>query len=128
MKSLKDIILEKILISKDTTIQDKKPDDPTTWDVGDILSGSFGYSITIPVFYEIIKRTNKSFTVVKRTGKIISGSRNGQWEEIVDDSKRNKDLQGKTYTGRINKWGGVKIDNTHVHLWNGKPVWGDDMD
>lgn len=129
MKTLYDIICEKILISKDTQRQiEKKRDDPSTWEVGDILAGCWGYSMTLPVFYEIIKRTDKSFTVVQRKGKIVSGHRNGQWEEIVDDSTRDKDLKGEKLTGRIRKWGGVKIGPAYVHLWNGEPLHGDDMD
>ena len=111
---------------KDAKYLEKDPNDPSTWEVGDILSGTFGYSMILPRFYKIIKRTAKSFTVVRLEGKIVSGHRNGQWEEIATDDLY--DENEPPITARINKHGTVHVKDVYVTLWDGKPIYGDDMD
>ena len=120
---LKDIILERLHVNKDT--KEIKPDDPSQWEVGDILAGTFGYTISCPVFYKIIKRTAKQFTVARIPGKIISGHRNGQWKEIADEKAT---PEKETINARINKNGNVIVDGVYVRLWDGTPLQGDDMD
>lgn len=129
MKSLNNYLIEKFQLSSNNTKNSSKdPADPSTWEVGNILSGTFGYSMTLPVFYKIIKRTAKQFTVVKLSKKLVSGHYNGSFEEEPDLSKSEKDLKGQEYKARINKWGRVSVDGTHVRLWDGEPVWGNDLD
>ena len=123
MKNLKDIILERLHVNKDT--KEIKLDDPSQWEVGDILAGTFGYTISCPVFYKIIKRTAKQFTVARIPGKIISGHRNGQWKEIADEKAI---PEKETINARINKNGNVIVDGVYVRLWDGTPLQGDDMD
>lgn len=128
MKNFNEYINEKLVIGKGIIHKDqpkKDLNDPSFWKIGDILAGTAGYSMILPRFYKIIKRTAKSFTVQRMEGKIVSGHRNGQWEEVADE---NAPLSGKLLTGRIRKYGGVVIDDVHVHLWDGKPLYGDDMD
>ena len=100
---------------------------PENWEVGDILCGDRGYTMSLPVFYKIVKRTAKGFTIARLKGKIVSGSRNGQWTEVATD-----ELYGeKEESGRIHKWGGVRVGGKYgasLHLWNGQPMYGDDMD
>ena len=129
MINIKDFIFEKLKLNKDIEIgADKKEDDPTTWDVGDILSGTFGYSMTIPVFFKVIKKTAKQFTVVKLSKKLASGHYNGSFEEVPDESKLDQDLKRNQIRARINKRNHLVIDDVYVSLWDGKPVHGDDMD
>ena len=116
-------ILERLHVNKDT--KEIKPDDPSQWEVGDILAGTFGYTISCPVFYKIIKRTAKQFTVARIPGKIISGHRNGQWKEIADEKAT---PEKETINARINKNGNVIVDGVYVRLWDGTPLQGDDMD
>lgn len=123
MKNITNYLLEVLKINKDT--KDIKADDPSQWEVGDILAGTFGYSMTIPIFYKIIKRTAKQFTVARIPGKIVSGHRNGQWEEIADEKAT---PSKETKTARINKRGNVIVDTVYVRLWDGSPLYGDDMD
>lgn len=114
-------------IKKDVPIekQEKKSDDPSTWEVGDIICGTAGYSMVLPRWFKIIKRTNKQFTCVRLKGKVVSGHKNGQWQEIPTD----EEYDNEEYKGRINKWGRLKIDDTSMHLWDGKtPLHGDDQD
>lgn len=127
MKNLKDIITEKLKLDKNIKITKKDPEDPFTWDVGDIVCCIAGYSMCLPRFYQITKKTPKMLVVKRMSGKIISGSRNGQWEEIADE----KAPLGDEYKGRIMQRGNykyVRIDGHSVHLWDGKPLHGDDMD
>ena len=124
MKNLNEILFEKLRINKDVKVS-KSPEDPSTWTEGDILAGIFGYSMNLPRFYKIIKRTSKQFTVARIPGKIISGHRNGQWEEIPDENAK---YENETIIARINKRGNVVIKDTYVRLWDGKPLQGDDMD
>lgn len=125
MKLINNYINEKLVLNKTTKIIKSDPNNPDTWKVGDILAGTAGYSMRLPEFYKIVKRTAKSFTVQQMKGKIVSGHRNGQWEEIADEDAP---LIEKTYTGRIRKYGGVQVNGVNVHLWDGKPLYGDDMD
>lgn len=129
MINIKDFIFEKLKLNKDIEIgADKKEDDPTTWDVGDILSGTFGYNMVIPAFFKVIKKTAKQFTVVKLSKKLASGHYNGSFEEVPDESKLDQDLKRNPIRARINKRNHLVIDNIYVSLWDGKPVHGDDMD
>ena len=104
--------------------REKKYDDPTTWEVGDILLCIYGYSMTLPYFFKITKINGKQFTCIRLKGKIVSGSRNGQWKEIATDEP----YDGKEIKCRINKYGTIKIENKYATLWDGNPVFGDDMD
>ena len=127
MKNLKDIVLEKLIINKDTNFKGADKEDPSSWEVGDIVCGTAGYSMSLPRFYKITRMTPKGIVVKKMSGKIISGHRNGQWEEVADETKP----LGDEYKGRIIHKGNykyVRIDGQSVHLWDGKPLYGDDMD
>lgn len=126
MKNIYNFIYEKLRLGKDTVPgKEKDPYDSSTWDVGDILAGTVGYSMVLPRFYKIIKRTAKSFTVQRMESKIVSGHRNGQWEEVADEKAP---LKGVPTNARIRKSGSVVVNDCYVHLWNGEPLHGDDMD
>lgn len=118
------IILYLITKSKQLDSKERKNDDPETFEIGDILAGSFCGTMTLPRFFKIIKRTAKQFTCIRLKGKIVSGHKNGQWEEVPTDEP----YSDKEYTGRIRKWGGLKIDDVSVRIWDGKPLHGDDQD
>lgn len=115
------------LLSKNNPIaicEERSNDNPNTFEIGDILAGTAGYSMTLPRFYKIIKRTAKQFTCIRLEGKIVSGHKNGQWEEVPSDQR----YDDKFYTCRINKWGSIRIDGHTVRVWDGTPLMGDDMD
>ena len=130
MKQLKEYIIEKFKISSKNISKQSDPEDPSTWDVSDILAGTFGYSMTLPVFYEVVKRTPSQFTLVKLSKKVVSGHHNGSFEEIPDESKRAQDLKGNQIRARLSKNTShyLKVDSAYVRLWDGKPVWGNDLD
>lgn len=125
MKTILEIILERLKIDKNKKIVNKDPDNPDTWTIGDILCGTFSYSMTLPYFYLIKKRTAKSFTLVELKQKLVSGHYNGQYEVVP---KEPYEEDGKEVTARINKFGDIKVGRVRLSLWTGKPLHGDDMD
>jgi len=122
MKNLYHYIIEKFIINQNTKAS--KKEDPHNWEIGDIVCCIAGYSMCLPRFYKITKKTPKGIVVKRMAGKIISGHKNGQWEEIADE---NAPL-GEEFKGRITPRGTVKIDGNSVHYWNGNPLHGDDLD
>lgn len=100
----------------------KNPDDPNTWGIGDILAGTTHFYGIIPHFYKITKKTAKTFTVVELCGKIVSGQRNGQFSEVAtDELYDNKEI-------RVLIKENLRIKDVFVSLWDGNPLYGDDMD
>ena len=126
--------LNEALIKKDTKLDKnsyKKADDPNTWTVGDTLYGVSHYSMTLPYFYKVIKKTAKTFTLVELTAKLASGHYNGYFSEVPDDSKLEKDLKGEQIRTRINKYNNLvvgKSSKIYLKLWDGEPVEGCDLD
>ena len=126
--------LNEALIKKDTKLDKnsyKKAYDPNTWTVGDTLYGVSHYSMTLPYFYKVIKKTAKTFTLVELTAKLASGHYNGYFSEVPDDSKLEKDLKGEQIRARINKYNNLvvgKSSKIYLKLWNGEPVEGCDLD
>ena len=123
MKKVKDkrYMLDGCIKIKD---REKTNDDPTTWEVGDIICGTAGATMSLPRFFKIIKKTNLKFTCIRLKGKLVSGSHNGQWQEVASEEQ----YDNREYTGVANKFGSLKIDDTYMSLWNGKPLYGDDQD
>lgn len=126
MKNIDGYIIEKLHLNKD--IKSKVDlDDPSGWQVGDILVGQCGYSMTIVDFYEIVSITasHKTFVLKHVKDKIVSG--NGMQGTSVPDEGHYED-NGKEIKVRVNKNNRVKTDNTYLSLWSGEPVYFDHMD
>ena len=124
MKSILEYLLSKTKGNNDEEYDRTKPE---FWEVGDILCGTAGWSMCLPRWYKIVKRTAKKITCIRLEGKIVSGHKNGQWEEMPTDNQSRYDT--KEFNGMITERGTVKIDDVYVHLWDGKtPLQGDDMD
>ena len=130
MKTVLSFIQEKLVFNKNTKEKqsNKKSDDPTTWEVGDILSGTWGYNMTIPEFYKIVKKTPSGFSLIHLTKKLVDGHHNGSFKEAPDDSKLESDMKQKPKSCRIRHGKYIKCDNCYLHFWDGEPVWGNDMD
>ena len=125
MKDINIFLSEKLNINKDTTIIDKKRDDPTTWKEGDILVTIGGYNMILVDFYKIIKSTGKSFKVKELKKKNVSG--NG-WQGECVAIENEFESDAKEINCRITKYGGLKIDGHYANLWSGEPVHYDHMD
>ena len=129
MKTIYDFLFEKLVITNDSTSKKaREPEDPSTWQVNDVLSGTWGYNMTIPEFYKIVKKTPAGFSLILLTKKLVGVHYNGSFEEAPDDSKLTQDMKQKPKSCRIRRGKYVKCDNCYLHLWNGEPVWGNDMD
>lgn len=124
MKNLNNYIFEKLKIDKDSEYKEKS-DDPTTWEVGDILVTSGGYNMILVDFYKIIKKTGKSFIVKELKKKNVSG--NG-WQGECVAIENEFDDRAQELRVRINKWNSVKIEDHYASYWDGKPVHYDHMD
>ena len=126
MKSIFDFITEKLSLDSNIKINNKdKSDDPTTWEVGDIIYTHWGYSMVIIDYYEIVKATGKSFVVKHLKDEVVSGD--GQRGESMPVKGEYED-GGKEIRCRINSRGSVKIDDGYAYLWDGKPKAFDHMD
>lgn len=128
MKNIFNFITEKLVINKSSKAKNKNPEDPSTWEVNDILSGTWGYNMIIPEFYKIVKKTPAGFSLIQLSKKLADGHYNGRFAEVPDDSKLESDMKQKPKSCRIRRGKYIKCDNCYLHLWNGEPVWGDDMD
>jgi len=129
MRHLSIFISEALTLNKQTKVMDKVDDpyDPQYFNVGDILCGTWGYSMTIPAFYKIIKKTNKTFILKELEEKLVSGHYNGSWESVASDKEKRGEKEVKA---RINKNNHVYLKDKRLllRLWDGKPIWGTDMD
>lgn len=90
---------------------------------GAILHASWGYSMTINTYYEIVKRTNKTVYVVEIGKTDKDGS--GLYGYEVPNPKVKKTT---VYSGRISPSGYVKIDGKHCRIWDGKPNYYNSLD
>lgn len=124
MINLSKYIFEKLSINKDTKIKDPNAK-PDKWEVGDIVVCIFSGSMTLVKFCEIVKRTNKSFTLKRLKDKVVKGD-GMQGKKIPIEGEYEKN--DKEIIGRVNKWGHVKADSYFCSLWDGEPVWFSNLD
>ena len=100
--------------------------------VGDILAGTWGYSMVIPAFFRVVKITPKRIKVVEYDGVMVSSpdGYNQQGYEMPDWDKP----QGERIATLLEDWGepAVRVASSagHVYarLWDGQPVWADYCD
>ena len=93
--------------------------------VGDILYCTWGCDRTYVEFYQIVKKTPKSFTVQEIKGKVVDGDPLRAFHMIADESN---EAIGEPQTARVlkGKYIGIKTYGGHKLLnhWDGKPIWG----
>ena len=119
MKTIINYIQEKLKITKDTKIISKIKNDPSTWDVGDIIWFT-GHHVE---FYKIIKRTSKQFELHNIPVKLVSGYFNSYKYECVPEIEKESEYITK---GRITKDSNLRIDKRtgYAELWDKNPVIG----
>lgn len=119
MERIVKYLTEKLKINKDSKIINKIKDDPSTWEVGDIIWFS-GFHIE---FYKIIKRTSKQFELHNIPVKLISGYFNSAKYKCVPEIENESENITK---GRISKDNLLIIDKRkgYAELWDDKPVEG----
>lgn len=94
--------------------------------VGDILSSTWGYSVQIVDYYQVIAVTPKMITVKKIAGKIVSG--NGMIGESVPvpNAFVKKACAGKVNELKRKVFSGGYININEVaraHRWSGEPLY-----
>lgn len=101
-----------------------------TIQVGDILAGTWGYSMRIPCFYRVVGLTEKRAKVVELGHKMVRSTDGGYFQqgyEMPDDSR----LESRVQLARPYKdaWlVGSKYNERYLCKWDGSPIWADYMD
>lgn len=99
----------------------------TTIKVGDILAGTWGYSMVIPAFYKVVKVTPKRLKLMEYDGRMISHDGFGQQGyEVPDFTKERGEVLGRVKGDWIIV--GSKYSTRLLQKWDGQPVWADYMD
>lgn len=99
--------------------------------VGDILCGDCGCTMTIPVWYEVIKVTPTRVRVKQLLSHVTSGSyMQGESMPLLGFYEREGNYKS---SGAVEKLFSedsycVRIGRTITTLWNGKPMWHDHLD
>lgn len=104
--------------------------DPTfvnPYKAGDILCGTYGYSMTLPIFFEVVKVT-KAQVVLKELKTYVSS---GDYMQGSTMPCLGEYASEQTYRCGVNKssWGyGVSVHGKYVCTWSGKAIGHDRMD
>lgn len=103
----------------------------TTIKVGDILAGTWGYSMVIPCFYKVIKLTEKRAKVIELGRRMVSDDGYGQrGYEVPTDYPKDwgKEEQARPYKDGEYWLVGSRYSLRFLSKWDGKPIWADYMD
>lgn len=101
------------------------------YEVGDILSSTWGYSMQIVDFYQVVAVTPKMITVRQIASKIESGNGMRGTSVPVPDAFEQKPhpWQVTEFKRKVLPGGYINIDSVScAHKWNGKPLYHDHMD
>ena len=100
--------------------------------VGDIYAGTWGYGMTIPAFYKVVKVTAKRVQLLEYDGVMVTDDGyNQQGYEMPDWNDCRGLVQGTPFA---TDWSmGIRIKVGYgsyvwATLWDGKPIWADYMD
>lgn len=114
MRNINEYIIEKLHLDKDNEFDKVEPFDAAKFNVGDIIVGVYTYNSRHVTFYEVIQVKGKTITVKELKDKLVKGSmQNGEVAPKLGE------YTGKEFSGRINKYGNLKIDGDLCHFWSG---------
>lgn len=114
------------LLPKKRSSVSADPEYSNPFKAGDILYGSYGYNMTIPVFYRVIKATKAQIVVQELATYVSSGdSMQGCTMPIIEEF-----VSSNTYRCKVHKYNGygVYLDRCYLTLWDGKEKWHDRWD
>ena len=100
--------------------------------VGDILYGMWHYSMHYPVWFKVIKVTDKQAKAVRLRSRMVQATDGGygqQGYEVPGSEPLRCDL--KEHIIRDGKYGlctGSGYDYFKLTKWDGQPIWADHMD
>ena len=108
----------------------KKINDMNEIKVGDILAGTWGYSMIIPEFFEVTGKTAKTLKVRRLEKEMLRPNACGQQGYEVPAEPLRDDVSPFSGTARMSVHGGlfVKMEYAHVKKWDGRKIWADYMD
>lgn len=110
------------------TAAEKSPKDI---EVGDIIYANFGYTMTLPVFGRVIKRTPCTYVIEELPSKEFGRDRYGQQGlalPVLDGSSRPTHANRRLRANRFTKSGNLSWDGHYATFWDGKASWYDYMD
>lgn len=110
------------------TAAEKSPKDI---EVGDIIYANFGYTMTLPVFGRVIKRTPCTYVIEELPSKEFGRDRYGQHGlalPVLDGSSRPAHANRRLRANRFTKSGNLSWDGHYATFWDGKARWYDYMD
>ena len=104
--------------------------------VGDILAGTWGYSMVIPCFYKVTKVTPTGCKVVQLKSVMVRSTDGGYNQQGYEmPTKENESRDGKEVLARyIEKYGEYKVGSSrdytarYIKKWDGQPIWADYCD
>lgn len=91
--------------------------------VGDIIYNSWGYEQTNIDYYQVVKTTNKTISLIKLNTKILEYGKQfmtGRSEPIKNDFTDDKIIRKTPYLF-MNKWS-INFDYGAGMLWDGEPM------
>lgn len=98
---------------------------PHTLKIGDVLVSSWGYSMTLVDFYEVIEITKHGATLEKIGDTLVTGEAGYSGTLVADPAQRT----GKTLKVRVPADNSPKVrDNGWARVWDGKPCYFNRMD
>lgn len=110
------------------TASEKSPKDI---EVGDIIYANFGYTMTLPVFGRVIKRTPCTYVIEELPSKEFGRDRYGQQGlaiPVLDGSSRPAHANRRLRANRFTKSGNLSWNGHYATFWDGKARWYDYMD
>lgn len=99
----------------------------TNFKVGDVLAGTWGWSMTIPAFFKVVRKTAKRLVLEEYDGRMVSSDGYGQQGyEMPDFTRPLGEKLGRVEGDYVIV--GSRSETVLLKLWDGKPVWADYMD
>lgn len=86
-------------------------------EVGTILVHTFGYSMTIVHFYQVVRRTANSVWIQRLSLNALDSHRSGS-ERVMPGTE----LSGPVEMKRVSR-DSVKMDSGHAYKWDGQPAY-----
>lgn len=95
--------------------------------IGDILAGTWGWSMTIPAFFKVVRKTEKRLVLEEYDGRMISSDGYGQQGyEVPDFTRSMGERMGRIDGNYVIV--GSRYNTILLKKWDGNPVWADYMD
>lgn len=102
-----------------------------TIEINDILVTDIGYSMTLPIFYKVIKRTTQTLSLQRLGQKTIEGDGMIGYcvpTEIESTNNHLAQLTARIKSNSDHEYAWRAKDRMYFKMWNGKPEYHNHMD